>query len=292
MHIILPFLILLLHPFFTFFRSGFLDIFLRVIEHYYYHISKPLSGKCTQRNLRVNRRLSTRGSGSSTGSGGHDTPHFQIFRQICQVLCFEQEYAYIVGSRLLGLVETNREKCAVRGKVPTLDDMAEILIQSFSKFIEHADLTVIFLDNAHWIDSLSWRVLCGLVETGRNLLLVCSVQYRKAMRCMPCALRQWGNSHTKENYTDIYLGPFSITEVRELISQTLGYEEEILDDGVIIDVHEHTNGLPVFVAEFLENIKRKNMLEIRGGRLCWRQNDAVQQVCNLKFFIYLSRIYH
>lgn len=226
--------------------------------------SSGFSGRSmrSMRSMRSVRSLHSRGAGGGGGgNGAAEIPYFSKLCWVCKEIGYRREYADIVGTRLLGLDEADQTRCSINGKVPTLDEMADFLIQAFIKFTECSDLTLISFDDAQWIDSLSWKVIHGLGEKGNNLIFICAMRAHKASRRM---------SWVKSSYnlpggegprcTEMSLGPFSLDEVRELISHSLEYDEDDLDGTFVGDVHERTSGLPVFVAEFLENIKRNNLV--------------------------------
>ena len=101
------------------------------------------------------------------------------------------------------------------------------------------------------------------------MLLICAMRShdKQALRRLSTAITQ---SHMQSQMIEISLGPLDLLEIREMIAKVLGYGEDAVDESLCSDIYQKTGGLPVYVAELLDNIKRNKTVAIDdSGTLRW-----------------------
>ncbi|GKY95555.1 hypothetical protein MPSEU_000517100 [Mayamaea pseudoterrestris] len=210
-------------------------------------------------------------------AGGDDAPYFEKLCWVCEQLNYPYEYADIVGSQFLGL-DSASPVTHVNGHVPTMAELVEFLALAFICIVENADLTVALLDDFQWVDSFSWKIFRTLCNKGKKLLVMCATRShdKQALRRLSAAAS--GQDQMVSQMIEVSLGPLDFNEIRELIAKVLGHDEWTVGDVVCSDLFQRTGGLPVYVVQVLENIKRKKTLELdEGGMLRWTAEGLEEQ---------------
>ena len=223
--------------------------------------------------------LSTGSIDASVHRNGVQIPYFEKLCWMCEYLDYPFEYADIIGSQFLSL-DGASPVTHVDGHVPTMDELVEFLSRAYIAFGEFADLRVLFIDDFQWVDSFSWKVFRELCQHGSKVLLVCAMRShdKQALRRLSTAATR--QSQLQSQMTEISLGPLVLGEVRELISIVLEYDRDTIPDGICTDIHQRSGGLPVYVVQVLENIKRNKTLELGEDQvLRWTAAGLKEKVC-------------
>lgn len=250
----------------------------RVQSARYLHLKTPSSKQS-------DRQLAEDGSiGNIDRQQNESAPYFEKLCWICGQLDYPYEYADIVGSQFLGL-ENATPVTHVDGHVPTMDELVEFLALAFIKISEFADLKIVVLDDFQWVDAFSWKIFRVLCRRGKDMLLVCATRSHDKQ-----ALRRLSTAFTSEtqldtNMIEISLGPLEFSDIRELVASVLEVDRSSVTDDLCTDIFQQTGGLPVFVLQALENIKRKNNLKLFEGTLEWTEEGLKQKVsfCRFRF---------
>ena len=202
-------------------------------------------------------------------------PYFEKLCWICEQLDYPFEYADIVGSQFLGLESAN-PVTHIDGHVPTMDELVEYLALAFICITEFADLSVVVLDDFQWVDAFSWKIFRVLCTRGKKLMLICATRShdKQAMRRMSSAV----TNENKLQLTEVPLGPLNFSEIGELVALVLEVDRSAVTDNLCTDIFQRTGGLPVFVVQVLENIRRKKTLELIEGTLKWTAEGLKEQV--------------
>jgi hypothetical protein len=208
------------------------------------------------------------------GSSGN---YFEKLCWACDHLNYPFEYADIVGSQFLGF-ESATPITHVDGHVPTMDELVEFLALAFIAITDHADLVTIFLDDFHWVDAFSWKIFRVLCKKANKLILLSATRShdKQALRRMSTAASQ--EPQLQSQMIEISLGPLDFSEIRELMAVVLDYKKSSIPDGLCTDIFQRTGGLPVYVVQVIENIKRKQTVEIVDGILKWTTEGLVEKV--------------
>ena len=116
---------------------------------------------------RARRRSTSSARGGAVDEDGNaamvEIPYLEKMRWVCKDLGYEEEYADIVGSRLLGLEGADYNTTTVNGEVPTLDTVVEFLAQAFLRFTLHAGVVLVTADDIHWmVSAVVFDICIGL----------------------------------------------------------------------------------------------------------------------------------
>ena len=146
-----------------------------------------------------------------------------------------------------------------------MDELVEFLARAFIRIAEFADLSIVVLDDFQWVDAFSWKIFRELCSKNASMLLICSTRSHDKQ-----ALRRLSTAFTAEyqlqsHITEVSLGPLDFSDIRELVVSVLGVHGSSVDEDLCTDIFQRTGGLPVFVVQTLENIKRKKTLELVDG---------------------------
>lgn len=135
------------------------------------------------------------------------------------------------------------------------------MVKVFNHCTSHVDLTIVALDDMQNTDSLSWKVIHKLYETGENILFICGSR--------PLGLRSFAdndfwkdlNGTQKEcgRFQELEIGPLSRVEITQLIAISLSCKVKEVDDQFSKDIFDHTRGMPHFAAQALEHCIRKGL---------------------------------
>lgn len=204
-------------------------------------------------------------------------PYFEKLCQICEELEYPFEYADIVGSQFLGF-ECASPITHVDGHIPTMDELVEFLALVFISMIDFAQVTTIFLDDFQWVDGFSWRVFREICSRYGKILLICATRShdKQALRRISSAVTP--DTQQQSQMIEVSLGPFDFMDIRELMANVLQQEQSTISDNLCSDIFQRTGGLPVFVIQLLENIKRLRTLELVDGTLQWTAEGLKQKV--------------
>jgi hypothetical protein len=252
-------------------------------------LSVKLTRSPTSRNSKVLRRskvlstlrddMSVVSLDVSTSTGvkqGSPLPYFEKLCSVCEKLDYPYEYADIVGSQFLGL-DGASPVTHVDGHVPTMDELVEFLALAFISLADFADLTMVLLDDFQWVDSFSWKIFRVLCKRGQKMLVMCATRSHDKQALRRLSVAASGQTQLQSQMIEISLGPLDFNEIRELIAKVLGQEEWAVSDPLCSDIFQRTGGLPVYVAQMLENIKRKQTLQLDDNGLLQWTEEGLQE---------------
>lgn len=246
------------------------------------------------RNIRGNKFVADDSTIASAESNVNrltdQVPYFEKLCWVCEQLDYPYEYADIVGSQFLGLDSAN-PVTHIDGHVPTMDELADFLAQAFVCVSGFADLAIVVLDDFQWTDTFSWKIFRALCKVCPKMLLICATRShdKQALRRLSAALAEESDLHGK--LTEISLGPLDFGDIRDLMVIILEVEKSSIPESICTDIFQRTGGLPVFVVQTLENIKRKKTLELVDGVLRWSADGLREKVKymlfeHIKFLLY------
>ena len=238
--------------------------------------ASPLSPTTRTQSARIAHQLER---GDSFGSGGSHQPttvipYLSKLCWVCEQLDHPYEYADLIGSQFLGL-DSATPITHVNGQVPHVAELVEFIAQAFMRITNFADLILVFIDDFQWVDSFTWKVIRALGQSGKKMLLVCAMRShdKQAMRRMSAAV----------NFrVEITLGPLYLPDIRALVGRVLGYSEETVDDFFCTEIYQRTGGLPVYLVELLEDIKRNKTVSLSDeGVLRFISSVHEGKVCHM-----------
>ena len=142
--------------------------------------------------------------------------------------------------------------------VPTMDpDARKRKLLAFVRHLVQArsagEPLLIFIDDAHWIDSGSDEFLAQVVEAAGGTRTLVLVNFRPEYRA------EWT---TKSYYRQLPLGPLGRADIEELLDDLIGRDPSV---AVLPDVIQaRTGGNPFFTEEVVRSLVESAILE--GGR--------------------------
>ena len=215
----------------------------------------PPPGKANRtQSARVSHLLERGDSFGSSGSQQKNTviPYLSKLCWVCEQLDYPHEYADLVGSQFLGL-DSATPVSHVNGHVPLVAELVEFVAQAFMLITNYSDLVLLVFDDH--VDSFTLKTIRALAQSGKKMLLVLATRStdKQAMRRMSAAV----NFHV-----EITLGPLYLPDIRDLLCRNLGYSEEAIDDFFCTEIYQKTGGLPVYLVELLEDIKRNKTVTL------------------------------
>lgn len=208
-------------------------------------------------------------------------PYFEKLCWVCEQLDYPYEYADIVGSQFLGL-DGASPVTHVEGHVPTMDELVEFLALAFICLADFADLTVVLIDDFQWVDSFSWKIFRVLGKRGKKLLMLCAMRShdKQAMRRLSTAATR--QNELQNHMVEISLLPLDVPDIKALMSRVLGYPKKMVPEGLCVDVFQRSGGLPVYVVQMLEDMKRRKTVEVgESGALEWTALGLKEKVSHL-----------
>jgi len=191
-------------------------------------------------------------------------------KELCEEMNAPKGFLQIVGRHLLG---DDGATVSTTANAAELDDIIAFMAQVFIRSTAYAELVILALDDVHWMDNLSWKVLQSIFETSQNILIVIGSR-PLASHSLSVDDEFWecltGEYKEKKLYTEIRIGPLNEIDVREMAAITLSCEPEDLSD----DLFVHSGGMPYFASEILENCVRKKQCErLENGKMGWRAGE-------------------
>jgi predicted ATPase len=195
--------------------------------------------------------------------------------EICDELGAPRGFLQIVGYHLLG---HTKKKINVKEKAPILDEIVDFMAKLFIHCTAHADLTIVALDDMHHTDTLSWKVVQRIFETGENILFVCGSR-PLGSRVFSADDEFWKNltgvQRESDRFQELDIGPLNRFEVAKMASIALSCKVHEVDKQFAKDIFDHTRGMPHFAAQALENCKRKGLYErLENNKIGWRKDTA------------------
>jgi len=196
------------------------------------------------------------------------------------------EFEEIVAYHLLGINERNsRNLTAV--KADSLDEIVNFMALSVFRCTAHADLVIIALDDVHFLDELSWKVIKALFLQGQKILIVCASRPLKTFQIdvEPAFWTALTDVYSAEGrFSEFRLAGLSENEVRDLISKRLEIPPSEIDNAFSSDIHVKSGGLPYFTSEILDSIKRNNLItKFSNGKLGWRAEMSKDEMPDFNF---------
>uniref|UniRef100_A0A7S4W7A5 Guanylate cyclase domain-containing protein n=1 Tax=Ditylum brightwellii TaxID=49249 RepID=A0A7S4W7A5_9STRA len=165
------------------------------------------------------------------------------------------------------------------GNQMTPEYMMNLIVEMFLYCTKDHYFVLLAIDDVHWMDSLSWKVIEQLLNRGKNLLIVCisrpiAVSNEAIDREFLTSLLNADAENPQ--FTEINLSPFTKNNVRNLIALSFECQSNCIDDEVCDYLYEQTGGMPYFAQEVIGNMIRNDLFELKDdGTVCWRSESSV-----------------
>ena len=150
---------------------------------------------------------------------------------------------------------------------------------------------VFALDDVHWMDEMSWKVVQAIFVRGRNVLTLIGSRPPSAN---PLLVDKSFWSELQSTYRDdgrfqeISLEPFNELEVQEMISLQLDIRIDEIDSSFWKNVFTTSGGMPHYLSYALETIKRNDLtVRLDNGLIGLKSSeDDDNKVCLMAFDSY------
>ena len=206
------------------------------------------------------------------------------FRFICEELNAPPEFAEVVGKRLLGLKSTAAPSTA--SKPPDLDKILNFIADAFIRCTKHADLVLLALDDVHWMDEMSWKVVQAIFERSENVLTFCGSR-PPSTNHLAVDEKFWSELHgaykEEGRYMEINLGLFSEIDAQEMIAYHLDISVDKIDGSFLRNVFTSSGGMPHYLSYVLETIKRNDLtVELDNGLIGLKSSESAESKLGFK----------
>jgi hypothetical protein len=213
---------------------------------------------------------------SKQSSLNSDANHTRLVRLINEVDA-PVEFADLLAQHLLGLV--NKDGMADRG-IPKNYNIASAvthLVKLFQRWARFTPLTVLALDDVHFMDEVSWQVVQTLVQSTRNFLVVCTSRPLNNYK-LTVNPEFWeelnGKFKAEGRYVYIELHRLGENDIRAMIAKRLNLDEHEIDESFHRDVYTQSGGMPAFANEILQSASRRNSIGRQvNNRMGWTASD-------------------
>jgi tetratricopeptide (TPR) repeat protein len=182
---------------------------------------------------------------------------------ICRELNAPQAFQELVGHHLLGIdAQVGGIRTAVRkgNKPHSMKSLVSFMAKAFIRCTQDASLVILALDDVHYMDEMSWRVVEELFTTGTGMLFICTSRPLTTYK-LSISSQFWDaleGVHTKNGtYIAMKMESLGEDDIRDMIAKTLGMQESQISSTLQRDVLMHSGGMPHFANEILETMKRR-----------------------------------
>ena len=183
-------------------------------------------------------------------------------RAVCHDMDAPPEFAEIMGEHIV--VPGQFVNSQVNKKSGTKSSLVSFMAEAFIRCTNTADLVLIALDDVHNTDELSWKVLQVLFATGTNILIFCASR-RIPVHNLTMSDDFWRKLNDQyrqtERFVTFILEPLSREEVLRMIAITINLREVDVAPELLQDVYSQSAGMPQFVNELLEILKKRQALD-------------------------------
>lgn len=147
------------------------------------------------------------------------------------------------------------------------------------------DTLALAIDNAQWLDTLSWDLVCNVGQrlAGRPLAILLAM--RPPDGTIPPALRQL---EALPNSRELVLRPLRAEDVESLAALQLGVGE--LPGALTQLIMQKTGGNPLFINEVVSVLRESGIIDVGEGRVVLKGDPATLQVPDTVQGVVRSRI--
>ena len=141
--------------------------------------------------------------------------------------------------------------------------MISFMARVFKACTQHARLVVVALDDLQNADELSWKVIKEIFETTRNVLLIGATYPLDLcdLKVEPDFWKCLTETHIGDRFVSMKLTCLNKDEITSMIMKTLGLHRKEVKADLLEGVSIQSGGMPHFVNEILEYMKRQMSLD-------------------------------
>ncbi|KAG7365059.1 TPR repeat-containing adenylate/guanylate cyclase [Nitzschia inconspicua] len=183
----------------------------------------------------------------------------EIFQLLCQELKMSPTFVDYALSELLGVELTQIGHSGQNGP-PSTKEMVTFLAKAFRLCTRDSKLVILALDDMHYVDEFSWRVIQQLFIEEQNILFVGAVE-TACLDDLKIDPDFWGDLDSQyrgeKRFLTMKLGHLGREDILSMIMKSLGLRRKDVPDDVLDGVAIQSGGMPHFVNEILENVKKE-----------------------------------
>ena len=220
--------------------------------------------------------LSRASVSTSSSSGRMSSGRMSRLVRLVNELDAPTEFVDLLVHHLLGLGSAGQAD-RPHTKKPNITTSITYLAKLFQRWAGQSQLTVLALDDVHFMDEVSWQVVQRLLDSTRNLFVVCT---SRPLKTYKLAINEdfWDelNSKYKQEGRFVYmeLSRLSKEDIRAMVAKRLKLDEQEIDESFLRDVYTQSGGMPAFANEILQSAGRRNSIGRQGNnRMGWTRSD-------------------
>ena len=194
--------------------------------------------------------------------------------EICHEMNAPRGFLAIVGQHLLG---NNKGKVKNFEKAPQMNAIISFMAKVFIRCTQNAAGVILALDDVHWMDSLSWKVIQCILESSKNVFIVCGSRPKDTN---PLSLsdefseKLYGEYQRSGIYSEVTITELNAYDIREMAAITFACKMSEVDDEFCDDVFTHSGGMPYFASEILHTCVRKDQCgKLENGKVGWKNTN-------------------
>jgi hypothetical protein len=187
----------------------------------------------------------------------------QIFQLLCRELKMSPTFVDYALSELLGVELTQICDSGLSGP-PSTEEMVAFLAKAFRLCTRDSKLVVLALDDVHHVDEFSWRVIEQLFTEEMNIFFIATVDSASIseLNINPDFRNELDSCCSVEKrFITMKLGQLSRECILSMIMKSLGLRRKDVPDDVLDGVTIQSGGMPHFVNEILENVKKEMAID-------------------------------
>ena len=212
-----------------------------------------------QTSFRTLPSLSGLSSGQSTSnlSAGKSS---DIIQSLCRELDVSPSFVDHILQSLLGLEKTTNSAKTSKSRAPSSRVLISFMVRAFKRCTQEARLVVVALDGLDEADEFSWKAIREIYETTHNVLFI-GTMLPEDSRTLKVEKDFWEDLQGKHKrdgrFVALGLEPLTRDEITLMIMKSLGLRQKEVRGDALDGISIQSGGLPHFVSEILEHVKRK-----------------------------------
>jgi predicted ATPase len=209
--------------------------------------------------------------------------YFTQFLQICAELQAPDEIIDIVGHDILGFPVLSDRPLDRRKS----DSMLIMVIHFMADLILHCtkafDLAVLILDDVHFMDEMSWKVVQLIFEKAQNTLIICASQCLSSFQ-LTLSEEFWDSlqENIDGRFCHLKLKPLNESEITDMIAHVFQCPKDLIDEHFSRDIYTQSAGLPLHARELLGSVKHFSFVATSDvGKIGWKSSPGAMDDVSL-----------
>ena len=250
-----------------------------------------LSFYCEDEDSSIEENSSCEWDGSSSGTTSEEglSQFAEKLESICNELNAPPAFHQLVCNHLLGVEgdEESREPLIITDLADNLNSLIKCMVDVLKLCTIDADVVIVALDDVHYMDEVSWKVIQELFHAASNIVFICMARpLSKYNLAIPSAFwEQLNQQYSDEGrFIHIKLDRLNKADIKLMIAKTLGLQVKDVTEVLLHNVLMTSGGNPHFANEILDMMKTRRA---ESGR---QESDSVDTVFASVEELILSRL--